>query len=423
MNSEMARPAIESDPRLLASWASFEGIPDDWLPLPHAAAPEPRGRLREAGHNALGWIGARLPGLGLAVGLAWLGVLISRWLGSTVFDVAGSSPVSPVLLAIALGLLIRNVFGVPAAYERGLRWCTTTMLRFGIVLLGLGLSITALAETGLAGIPIIAGCILTALIAVTLINRALKLPGRLGTLIAVGTSICGVSAIVATAPAIDADDDETSYAVACITIFGLVALLTYPFLANLLFAGDQLQAGLFLGTAIHDTAQVAGAGAMYRDQFAGDDAMKTAVTVKLVRNLSMSLLIPLLAVMYHRRADREQRRATGRGGGASRARRPWNQFIPLFVVGFAAMACLRSLGDRWAPLVMETQAWEAVHSQAGQLAVWCLAAAMAAVGLGTGFSRLRGLGWKPFTVGCAAAVLVGGASFVLITLFSRFSAG
>ena len=115
--------------------------------------------------------------------------------------------------------------------------------------------------------PIIAGCITTALILVTWVNRALGLPRRLGSLIAVGTSICGVSAIVATAPVVEAEEDEVSYAVACITLFGLVALFCYPLLAHTLFRGDARMAGLFLGTSIHDTAQVAGAGLMYPQQY------------------------------------------------------------------------------------------------------------------------------------------------------------
>src|SRR3954469_22344164 len=134
------------------------------------------------------------------------------------------------------------------------------------------------------------------MISVTLITRAMGLPRKLGTLMAVGTSICGVSAIVATAPIIEADEDETSYAVACITIFGLIALISYPFLAYHLFdPAHPTQAGIFLGTAIHDTSQVAGAGAAYAAQYKADAAMKTAITVKLVRNLSMSVLIPLMA--------------------------------------------------------------------------------------------------------------------------------
>lgn len=421
MSTHTPSHARTEDPRVFASWASFEGVPD-WVPLPRRpTAAEPHSAWRRHGHRALDWIGAVLPGLGLAMGLAYLGVMLSDWIGGEVLKVNGKSPISPIMLAIVLGLLIRNVFGVPKTYEQGLKWCTRTILRFGIVLLGLGLSISALAEIGLLGLPIIAGCITTALIAVSWINRALNLPRRLGTLIAVGTSICGVSAIVATAPTIDANEDETSYAVACITIFGLVALFTYPFLAHTIFQADQQQAGLFLGTAIHDTAQVAGAAAMYRDQFTADVAMKTAVTVKLVRNLSMSLLIPLLAMMYHRHsthgAEDELRSQTG---GSYRQR--WHQIIPLFVVGFTLMACLRSIGDRWAPVVMEPETWVNLHKNAGVVAGWCLATAMASIGLGTDFSRLRGLGWKPFTVGCAAAALVGGMSIVLITLLMRFAA-
>src|SRR5438093_1544039 len=131
---------------------------------------------------------------------------------------------------------------------------------------GVPLSVNAIGPDVIAGLPVVAICIATALIVVTYVNRALGLSRRLGTLIAVGTSICGVSAIVATAPVIDAEEDETSYAVACITLFGLLALFMYPFAAHGLF-GDPKLAGMFLGVSIHDTAQVAGAGLMYRQLF------------------------------------------------------------------------------------------------------------------------------------------------------------
>ena len=281
---------VRPDPGVLASWASYEGLPD--LPEPPAPKAPPRGMAVRRGNGALAWLGDVLPGLGLAALLAFAGVLLSDVFATHVLRIEGKSPLSPILFAVVLGLLVRNTLDLPGVYQPGLKWCTKSLLRFGIVLLGLGLSLAAVAQLGLIGLPIIAGCIATALVAVTLINRGLNLPRRLGTLIAIGTSICGVTAIVATAPVIDAEEDETSYAVACITIFGLLALFTYPFLAHWLFDGDPQRAGLFLGTAIHDTAQVAGAGAMYRDQYGSQDAMQAAVTVKLVRNLSMSLLIP-----------------------------------------------------------------------------------------------------------------------------------
>src|SRR5262249_47541323 len=149
-----------------------------------------------------------------------------------------------------------------------------------------------------------------------------------GTLIAVGTSICGVSAIVATGPVIDAEEDEISYSVACITLFGMLALFLYPFLAHLIFAGDARLAGLFLGTSIHDTAQVAGAGLIYQQQFHAPEALNAATVIKLVRNLCMAGVIPLMAVLY--------RRSTGTSAG----RQPWHQVVPLFVLGFVALATL-----------------------------------------------------------------------------------
>jgi uncharacterized integral membrane protein (TIGR00698 family) len=228
-------------------------------------------------------------------------------------------------------------------------------------------------------------------------------------LIAVGTSICGVSAIVATAPIIEAEEDETSYAVACITLFGLIALFTYPFLAHWMFPHNDMGGGLFLGTAIHDTSQVAGAGLMYKQQYQNEAVLKIATAIKLMRNLSMSLLIPLMAVLYRRSS----------GGVGATAKQRWHQIVPMFVIGFAVMACIRSIGDAGHehPFHLMTRGtWMNICKNADTTAVWCLTVAMAAVGLGTGLAKLRGLGIKPLSVGFAAALLVGGVSIILIKL-------
>jgi uncharacterized integral membrane protein (TIGR00698 family) len=386
---------------------SFEGVPDLDIFSPRKT-PDEQGALARRGHEALNWLGVIAPGVMMAFALAYLGYVVSIVVGHLMHY--EKSPVSPIMLAVVLGLLVRNTIGVPKAYEPGLRLCLKTVLRAGIVLLGLGLGVQAVAQTGLIGIPIIACCIATALIVVTFINRALGLPKRLGTLIAVGTSICGVSAIVATAPVIEAEDDETSYAVACITIFGLIALFVYPLFAHWLFTTDR-QVGTFLGTAIHDTSQVAGAGLAYAQAFHADEAMKTAVVVKLVRNVSMGLLIPLMALLY--------RRSTGDGG--RRVKQRWHQVVPLFVIGFVGMACLRSIGDINTPRafgVLDRSAWHRLIDDAAWAAPWLLATAMGAVGLGTGLAKLRGLGWKPFSVGLAAALMVGGVSLTLVKLLA-----
>ena len=140
----------------------------------------------------------------------------------------------------------------------------------------------------------------------TWVARALGLPSRLGLLIAVGTGICGNTAIVAIGPVIGAREDETSYAVGCVTLFGMLALLLYPSLAHALFGADARQVGLFLGTAIHDTAQVAGAGLLYAQQYGAPAALDVATVTKLVRNLFMLVVIPLAAWLHRRTADAPQ---------------------------------------------------------------------------------------------------------------------
>jgi uncharacterized integral membrane protein (TIGR00698 family) len=381
-----------------SSLDSLEGVPDMFEPR---VRPEERGSAGRWAHQAMGWIAAMMPGTVLAFALALIAYLISQRFHERV---------SQITLAVALGLIVRNTIGVPQAYEPGLRLCLRTILRVGIVILGLTLSIVMVGRDALIGLPIMICTIATAMISVTLITRWMKLPRKLGTLIAVGTSICGVSAIVATAPLIEADEDETSYAAACITIFGLLAMLCYPFVAHHIMDGPK-QSGVFFGTAIHDMSQATGAGLAYSQQ-PGDPeqvAFHTAVTVKMVRNLWMSLLIPLAGIMYHR------------GGKATSKslKQKWHQIVPLFVVGFLLMACIRSIGDSGGQgslafgFVRRTQ-WDRVGATAKIVVPWVLATSMAAVGLGTGLAKLKDLGIKPFTVGLAAALLVGVVSALAI---------
>jgi uncharacterized integral membrane protein (TIGR00698 family) len=274
------------------------------------------------------------------------------------------------------------------------------------VLLGIRLSIVEAGEIGLKGLPIIIGTVLAALAIVTYVGRRVGLTDRLGTLVAVGTSICGATAIVAMSPTIGARDEETSYAVACVTLFGVAAMLAYPFAAHWMFEGDGFRAGLFLGTAVHETAQVAGAGLVYQQYFGDPRALDVATVTKLVRNLSMLLVIPIMAVYYHRRSQE--------GGTAPR----WYTMVPLFIVGFAAMSLLRTLGDLGGrPFgVLEPAQWKSIVGIVKQLATYCLAIAMAAVGLGTSIKGLRSIGLKPLGVGLFSALLVGAVSWTLVSL-------
>jgi uncharacterized integral membrane protein (TIGR00698 family) len=314
--------------------------------------------------------------------------------------------ISGIMMAILLGILVNNLFRLPEVLRPGIRFSVVRILRLGIVLLGIRLSIVEAGAIGLKSLPIIVGTVLAALAIVTWVSRRVGLTDRLGTLIAVGTSICGATAIVAMSPTIGARDDETSYAVACITLFGVAAMLAYPFAAHWLFAGDGFRSGLFLGTAVHETAQVAGAGLVYQQYFDDPKALDVATVTKLVRNMSMLLVIPIMAVFYHRRSSE--------GGAAPK----WYTMIPVFIVGFAAMSLLRTLGDVGdRPFgMLEPEQWNSIVGIVKQVATYCLAIAMAAVGLGTSIKGLWAIGLKPLGVGLFSALLVGVVSYALVSL-------
>lgn len=357
------------------------------------------------------------PGLVVTLVLAWLSIQSSRFIGESLLGFS-RSPVSPVMLAILLGLIISAVVPLPAVFKPGLAFTVKKVLRLGIILLGIRLTIFDVFRLGAYGIPIVVICIVGALFCTTRLSKWLQLPERLGALIAVGTSICGVSAIVATGPAIDAEEEEVAYAVAVITIFGLLATLAYPYIANLIYAGNTLRAGLWLGTSIHDTSQVVGAAAVYADMFSAPLALDVAAVTKLVRNVFMAAVIPFMAYYYARRMQ-EQNRLGGKKTNALK-------LLPLFVLGFLGMAAVRSIGDAMINAggnafgVWGAEAWATIYSTIQKWAGYLLVIALAGVGLSTDFRSFKGLGFKPFVAGLAAALVVGGISFFAISLIDNF---
>jgi uncharacterized integral membrane protein (TIGR00698 family) len=346
-----------------------------------------------------------IPGLSLAVVLALLGNYFADQVAAALG--LGHGAISGIMMAILLGLAISNLVKLPDALKPGIAFSVKRVLRIGIVLLGLRLSIVEVGSIGLKALPVVLVTIPAAIIIVTFLGRRLGLPERLVSLIAVGTSICGNTAIVAVSPTIGAKEEETSYAVACITVFGLFAMLVYPFAAHWLFNGDPFSVGVFLGSAVHDTSQVAGAGMVYQDFYRAPEALNVATVTKLERNLSMLIVIPLMSILYHRRAS------------AGAAPPPWYTMVPLFVLGFAAMSALRSIGDLGdRPFgLLDPEQWQAFIKIGKEAASYCLAIAMAAVGLGTSIKSLRSIGPKPMLLGLASALIVGVISFTLVSLF------
>jgi uncharacterized integral membrane protein (TIGR00698 family) len=363
-----------------------------------------------------------LPGLVAALLVMVVGFWLADVLGHALMAAqglsGGGSPISGVPVAIVLGLLLRNLLPLPPMLTPGLKFCVTTVLRLGIVLVGIRLSAFDVMRLGLAGLPVVLAAVITGLAFVTWFNRQLGLPSRLGTLIAAGTSICGVTAIVSTAPAIDADEREVAYAVANVVAFGLFGMLTYPYLAHAFLQRSET-VGLFLGTAVHDTSQVVGAALTYRQMYADDVVLRVATVTKLTRNLFLAGVIPLLTWMHLRATH-----ATA----ADRRTANWKTLVPMFVVGFVSMAIVRTIGD-WtlqssgaAYGLWNSAAWSSLTNQIGDF--WAsrilLGTAMAAVGLNTSFSVFKGVGAKPFAVGFAGAVIVGTVGMAMALVFGRF---
>ncbi|MCE5261976.1 MAG: YeiH family protein [Deltaproteobacteria bacterium] len=330
-----------------------------------------------------------IPGFALVIIISMLARFIQGQL-----TVNGKEVVSAVAIAIILGVLTRNLIGMPESCRPGANFAVKRLLRVGIALMGAQLSLGQVLKTGASSVLIVATCIVLAILVVRFVSIRMGMSDRLGTLLGVGTSICGVSAIVATAPAIEAKEEETSMAVATITIFGLLAVLFYPLLGMSLGLSDRFF-GTWAGTAVNDTSQVVATGLIFSQQ-----AGEIATVVKLTRNLFMAPVIVALSWFYLRRRQAEgEMKGEGRGIKLQQA-------VPLFVLGFVGMAVLNSLG------AFPSSIRNGIHN----VSQFLIVAALAGVGLETNVVAMRKIGLRPFYAGLCAAIFMAVVSFGLITV-------
>lgn len=363
-----------------------------------------------------------LPGLLLSAGVMIAGIFAAKQIGvlltaTGILPEGSASPVSGIFTAILLGILIRNTFELPAVFNAGIDFAVKYALRAGIILLGLRLSLSEALKLGAWGLPLIIACIVTGLFVTLYFTGKLNQSNRLGTLIATGTGICGVTAIMATAPVIKAKENEISYAVANITIFGLIGMLFYPYLAHFFFADNPVKAGLFLGTAIHDTAQVTGAALIYAQVFDAGEVIDVATITKLTRNVFIIAAIPFVSYLFFRNGKKNSE-------GAAEKLPKWYKLFPMFILGFLLLSLLRSVGDATAGTsgqafgIFHPSAWEEFHSFWSSFgSTYMLGLAMAGVGLSTNLRAFKGMGITPFYIGLIAAAAVGSVSLLLIGLF------
>ncbi len=356
-----------------------------------------------------------LPGIGLALAIAFAARSLAGWLGGALLRLQGldpegkGSPVSAISVAVILGLLIANTIGVSRTFSPGLDFSVKKVLRLGIILVGIKLSVLDVLKVGSVGVPIVIALVAFALVASLWVARRADVSHRLGSLAAASTAICGITATLAVAPTVEADDKEVAYTVANVTLFGLLGMLVYPYVAHALFGDSSGSIGLFLGTAIHDTSQVMGAAISYKEVFGDERALQIATVTKLTRNAMLVAVVPALAILHARRAGR-----------ARDEKRSLAKLFPVFILGFLALSLVRTLGDLGleggglALGFLSHDGWRRVASLLGDdIAVLALGMALASVGLTTRLSVFRGLGPRPFVVGLTAALLVSSASAVL----------
>jgi uncharacterized integral membrane protein (TIGR00698 family) len=345
-----------------------------------------------------------LPGLGLAavIGIAAYGL---NQLPFAPFTMPGKDPLHPqhpiesVLIAILLGLLINNLVKLPRSIAPGAKYCLKSVLALGIIFMGSKLNFFDVVKFGGLSVGLVVIVIGVALTVSMLLGKVMGLRDKLGALIAVGCTICGGSAIAATAPAIEAEDSDIAFAVGTITILGVAAMFIYPAIAGAIGLSN-VGFGIWAGTAIHNTPQVVAAGIIH-SPVSGE----VATTVKMTRNLFIAPIVILFGYLFR------SRRAEGK-----KVKLNYKELFPMFVLGFVLMALLRTVlanlglvGSAKAPEML----WPAflVFEKAS---MWLITIAMAGIGLTTNLGQMRKLGFKGFAVGLITTIIVAAVSVALI---------
>jgi uncharacterized integral membrane protein (TIGR00698 family) len=369
-------------------------VPLEQLSADHPAHRLTRGRshLARASKKGKRAVIDWLPGIGLTALVATAATLLSHLIG------LGTGPV----LGILLGLLIGARRGPRAALGPGVRWAASYPLRAAVVVLGAELPLAAVAGQGMRSLPGIIITLTGCLAAARVLGRRLGIARRLRALVAVGTSICGASAIAAVTPVIDAERTEVGYAVTTIFLFNIVAVVIFPPLGHLLGLGPH-RFGVFAGTAVNDLSSVVATASLYS---AG--SLHTAVIVKLTRTL---MIVPICVILGHRFRAAPADPATDTPPDGTRtvtlhhpvhpaalARRALTiaELVPAFLVAFAALAALRGAGiipTSWAGTISET-------------ATLLITFALSAVGLSIDLTALRRTGLRPLMLGAALWVIV-----------------
>lgn len=311
--------------------------------------------------------------------LLCLVIALPSWLLGRRFSVIGG----PVI-AILLGMLTALILKERKPFEPGIKFASKKILQWAVILLGFGLDLNVILKTGAQSLPIILSTITTSLLIAFILSRVLHIPSKISTLVGVGSSICGGSAIAATAPVIGADDEEVAQAISVIFFFNVLAALIFPALGTAIgFSTTSGEAfGIFAGTAVNDTSSVTAAASTWDSMWGlGSQTLDKAVTVKLTRTLA---IIPITLGL----AFIEARKTAGADSKKITVKQVFPSFILYFVLASVITTIAMSLGvtsDVFSPLK--------------ELSKFMIVLAMTAIGLNTNPVKLIKTGGKPLLLG------------------------
>ncbi|HEM2808855.1 TPA: YeiH family putative sulfate export transporter [Streptococcus suis] len=311
------------------------------------------------------------------VALCLVLALVGQWLGG-VFPLVGG----PVF-ALLIGMSLHSYVARENAFQPGLTFTSKKVLQYAVICLGFGLNLTAVLAVGRQSLPIILSTISFALFLAFLMWKWLPISSHLATLIGVGTSICGGSAIAATAPIIQADDEDVAQAISVIFLFNVLAALIFPSLATWLgFSTDSGQAfGIFAGTAVNDTSSVTATAATWDSLYGlGSQTLDTAVTVKLTRTLAIIPITSVLAIWQ------------ARGKGVQADKQSLLAGFPTFILYFILASLVTTMAGRFG---LGTD----FFAQLKTLSKFLICMAMAAIGLRTNVLALVKNGRAALPVG------------------------
>ena len=315
--------------------------------------------------------------------LICLAIAIPSWILGKIFPVIGGA-----VTAIIAGMVITMFWNDKGKAESGIKWTSKVILQSAVVFLGFGMNLGVIFQTGKQSLPIIICTITTSLMIAWIMKKALKVPANTSILVGIGSSICGGSAIAATAPVIAADDDEIAQSIAVIFFFNILAAIFFPVLGKAIgfdtVHGDAF--GIFAGTAINDTSSVTAAASTWDSMWnLGSETLNKAVTVKLTRTLAIIPITLGLSLIRTKKGAKE-----GKKSADFRLKRAFPMFILYFVLAAIITTVCLHMG-------IDGEVFQPMK----ELSKFMIIMAMAAIGLNSNVIKLIKTGGKPILIGAS----------------------